>query len=100
MKRLLCAVVALCLVTAAFGEEAKKRPNVLLILTDDQGHGDLGFHGNPKIRTPNLDRLARQGSGSTILLRLARLLADARQPDDGPIQLPHRRHRHLPRPGA
>ena len=37
-----------------------ERPNVLLIMTDDQGYGDLGFHGNPRIRTPNLDRLARQ----------------------------------------
>lgn len=36
------------------------RPNVLLIITDDQGHGDLGFHSNPKIRTPHLDRLARE----------------------------------------
>ncbi len=37
-----------------------KRPNVLLIITDDQGYGDLGFHGNPRIRTPNLDRFARE----------------------------------------
>ncbi len=36
-----------------------RRPNVVLIMTDDQGYGDLGFHGNSKIRTPNLDRLAR-----------------------------------------
>ncbi len=35
-------------------------PNVLIILTDDQGHGDFGFTGNPKIRTPNLDRLAKE----------------------------------------
>src|SRR5262249_37409575 len=40
---------------------APRRPNVLLILTDDQGYGDLGIHGNPTIRTPNLDRLAREG---------------------------------------
>lgn len=39
--------------------EAATRPNVLLIITDDQGYGDLGVHGNPKIHTPHLDRLAR-----------------------------------------
>ena len=33
---------------------------MIVIITDDQGYGDLGVHGNPKIRTPNLDRLARQ----------------------------------------
>ena len=35
-----------------------RRPNVLVIITDDQGYGDLGVHGNPKIKTPNLDRFA------------------------------------------
>lgn len=40
-----------------------RRPNVLLIMSDDHGYGDLGFHGNPKIRTPHLDRLARQSVG-------------------------------------
>ncbi|MFL5340083.1 MAG: arylsulfatase [Gemmataceae bacterium] len=39
---------------------AAERPNVLLIITDDQGFGDLGCHGNPKIHTPNLDRFAKQ----------------------------------------
>jgi len=37
-----------------------RRPNVVLIITDDQGYGDLGHHGNDKIKSPNLDRLARQ----------------------------------------
>ncbi|HIK90637.1 MAG TPA: N-acetylgalactosamine 6-sulfate sulfatase (GALNS), partial [Planctomycetes bacterium] len=32
-------------------------PNVILIMTDDQGYGDLSCHGNPTLRTPNLDRL-------------------------------------------
>ena len=41
------------------------RPNVIVILTDDQGHGDLGFHGNPVIRTPRLDRLARESTRFT-----------------------------------
>lgn len=40
-----------------------RRPNILLIVTDDQGYGDLGIHGNPKLRTPHLDRLARQSVG-------------------------------------
>ncbi|MEO0340981.1 MAG: sulfatase-like hydrolase/transferase, partial [Bacteroidota bacterium] len=35
-------------------------PNVLIILTDDQGWGDFGFHGNDSIRTPNLDAFAQQ----------------------------------------
>jgi len=36
------------------------QPNLLLIITDDQGYGDLGCHGNPVLRTPHLDRLAQQ----------------------------------------
>lgn len=41
-------------------EVAVKRPNVVLIITDDQGYGDLGFHGNEMIKTPHLNELARQ----------------------------------------
>ena len=36
-------------------------PNVVIVLTDDQGWGDLGAHGNPHLRTPNLDRLYAEG---------------------------------------
>jgi len=41
----------------AAGLEAGARPNLVFILTDDQGYGELGCHGNPIIKTPNLDRL-------------------------------------------
>ena len=38
-----------------------ERPNVVLILADDQGYGDVGWHGNPILKTPHLDALAREG---------------------------------------
>jgi len=39
-----------------------RHPNVVLIMTDDQGYGDLHCHGNELIDTPNLDRLAKQST--------------------------------------
>jgi len=51
-------------VAAAEGATRKirpeQRPNFLFILTDDQGYGDLSCHGNPVLKTPNLDRLHAQ----------------------------------------
>jgi arylsulfatase len=40
--------------------EAPRRPNVLIVLTDDQGLGDFSFMGNPVLKTPNMDRLAQE----------------------------------------
>ncbi len=40
-----------------FVVHAADRPNILFILTDDQGYGDVGAHGNPILKTPNLDKL-------------------------------------------
>ena len=34
-----------------------KQPNVLLIITDDQGYGDFSIHGNPHLQTPHIDKL-------------------------------------------
>ncbi|PZX51259.1 arylsulfatase A-like enzyme [Algoriphagus ratkowskyi] len=39
----------------------KPKPNVIVILTDDQGWGDLGVNGNPHVYTPNIDQLAKRG---------------------------------------
>jgi arylsulfatase A-like enzyme len=49
--------VSLCLPVATAQTAPKSRPNIILIMTDDQGYGDLACHGNPIIKTPNLDRL-------------------------------------------
>lgn len=38
-----------------------KKPNVIVIMTDDQGYGDLGCMGSPDLKTPNLDALAEKG---------------------------------------
>ena len=40
---------------------ATQRPNVIVVMTDDQGYGDLGCNGNSIIQTPNIDRLRGQG---------------------------------------
>ena len=40
---------------------AAAKPNVVLIITDDVGYGDIGSYGAPDIKTPNIDRLAREG---------------------------------------
>ena len=55
MKKTLLAWVAvlLCVVTAG----AVQRPNVVLVITDDQGYGDLSCHGNSVLKTPHLDKL-------------------------------------------
>jgi len=45
--------------------EPKTKPNVILIMTDDQGIGDFGFMGNPYIKTPELDKLASQSLNLT-----------------------------------
>lgn len=44
---------------------AARRPNIVLIMTDDQGYGDLSLHGNTKIATPHLDALAQSGAQFT-----------------------------------
>jgi len=54
-----CAI-ALCFSAITEGAEPAPRPNVLIVMTDDQGLGDFSFTGNPVLKTPNFDAFARQ----------------------------------------
>ncbi|MBI1900012.1 MAG: sulfatase-like hydrolase/transferase [Planctomycetia bacterium] len=51
------AALLFCAAAAAPAAEPQK-PNVLLIITDDQGYGDFSLHGNPHLKTPHVDKLA------------------------------------------
>lgn len=62
-------VAVLCLVgtnaVAGAGSLAGSRPNIILVMTDDQGYGDLGCHGHPYLKTPSLDKLHGQSTRFT-----------------------------------
>ncbi len=55
--RMLFAIIALVVSTVLSQPVIAAQPNVVLIMTDDQGYGDLSCHGNPVLKTPNLDKL-------------------------------------------
>lgn len=57
---LFCAVFALQ--ACAESSSVTKKPNIVLIFSDDAGYSDFGFTGSKEIRTPNLDQLASQGT--------------------------------------
>ena len=57
--------------TAAEQQEQQatpERPNIIFILADDMGYGDLSCYGNQYIKTPNIDRLAATGTSFTQVL--------------------------------
>ncbi|MBL9186512.1 MAG: arylsulfatase [Opitutaceae bacterium] len=61
LRRPLPSFATLLALTTTIAFAAASRPNVILIVTDDQGYGDMACHGNPWLRTPNLDRLHAEG---------------------------------------
>jgi arylsulfatase A-like enzyme len=60
MKRSFIFSVILLLTSNLCFSQTETRPNVILIITDDQGYGDLGYTGNPHVKTPVLDRFASE----------------------------------------
>src|SRR5690349_7985440 len=63
MLRIVLVVIAGAAGQSAFAADppaASTRPNILIVMTDDQGLGDFSFMGNPVLTTPNLDRFARE----------------------------------------
>ncbi len=60
MQRYVFVLAALALGATSLAH-AQRPPNVVLVMMDDLGYGDLGSYGAPDIRTPNIDRLAREG---------------------------------------
>ena len=64
VRDLLMVLTTWCVITTAgqaLAAEAQRKPNIVFILADDLGYGDLGSFGQKHIRTPNLDRIAAEG---------------------------------------
>ncbi|MSU59404.1 MAG: arylsulfatase [Pedosphaera sp.] len=61
MKRLSSLLAVLAVTTAALAAESSGKPNIVVILSDDYGWGSVGCYGATGVKTPNLDRLAREG---------------------------------------
>ncbi|MGB2129107.1 MAG: arylsulfatase [Flavicella sp.] len=57
MKKRILLLVLLCIQIQLLKAQKKNKPNVIVVLTDDQGYGDLACHGNPFLKTPAIDKL-------------------------------------------
>jgi len=58
-------LIVLLLLVFTHAGQATKKPNLIIILTDDQGYADVGFNGSKEIFTPNIDRIATEGARFT-----------------------------------
>ena len=60
VKHIILFLVGILLLSCQKKKRLPRPPNVILIITDDQGYGDLGFHKNPNIITPAIDAFAKK----------------------------------------
>lgn len=75
----LCLLLTVCLAPLVHAQKAgNKRPNIIFILADDLGYGDLGSYGQKLVKTPNLDRLAKEGTRFTNVYASAPVCAPSR----------------------
>lgn len=74
----LVSVAALLWTSLSVSVHAADRPNIIFILADDLGYGDLGCYGHPTIRTPNLDRMAAEGMRFTDFYAAAEVCTPSR----------------------
>ena len=78
MQLVLVMLTAMLLSTAADAARTGGKPNVIFILADDLGYGDLGAYGQQKIKTPNIDRIAAEGMKFTQFYSAQAVCAPAR----------------------
>ncbi len=63
LPALLCTVALWCGISCAEGSD---QPNIVILLADDLGYGELGCQGNPQIPTPHIDSIAKHGVRFTV----------------------------------
>src|SRR5687767_13333575 len=75
---LLILLLIVCAPSGLNAQRANRPPNIIIIMADDLGYGDLGCYGHPTIRTPNLDRMAAEGMRFTDFYSAAEVCTPSR----------------------
>ena len=66
-RRAFLQTLGMAAATAVFNKQAsvatekRKRPNIVLVMADDQGWGDMAYNGHPVLKTPHFDSMAAEG---------------------------------------